>query len=67
MSLGSRRLHCFGKMPKPAGETLTLPETKPAIEWESASEKVQANDPECGNERVDACETEWETESAWDE
>jgi len=27
MSLGSRRLHCFGKMPKPAGETPTLPET----------------------------------------
>jgi hypothetical protein len=26
MSLGSRRLHCFGKMPKPAGETPTLPE-----------------------------------------
>jgi hypothetical protein len=30
-------------------------------------EKVQANDPERGNERVDAGETEWGTESAWDE
>jgi hypothetical protein len=30
-------------------------------------EKVQANDLERGNERVDAGETEWETESAWDE
>lgn len=28
---------------------------------------AQANEREHGNERVDACEREWEPESAWDE
>jgi hypothetical protein len=38
-----------------------------AIDWESALEKARANEREHGSERVDAGETEWETESAWDE